>query len=167
MLRRVITSSLVIGLVFLAGTSSAPAQSIAPDYDYEDYDRARIDRYLDAEVSQGHTYYYRVRAVDAAGKVWATNMGSDTAMRIDPGAGPDGLVEGSLVEGGKGLGGDVRDAARGEAGPLVADARDFRGECDEWIDHGGGHPDAAEGAGRRGRRHGRRATADSHGLRPA
>jgi hypothetical protein len=30
-------------------------------------------------------------AVDAAGKVWATNMGSDNAMRIDPSAGADGL----------------------------------------------------------------------------
>jgi len=30
-------------------------------------------------------------AVDAAGKVWATNMGSDDVMRIDPNAGPDGL----------------------------------------------------------------------------
>ncbi|NIM95390.1 MAG: hypothetical protein GTO18_16970 [Anaerolineales bacterium] len=30
-------------------------------------------------------------AVDAAGKVWATNMGSNNAMRIDPNAGPDGL----------------------------------------------------------------------------
>jgi hypothetical protein len=30
-------------------------------------------------------------AVDAAGKVWATNMGSDNAVRIDPAAGPDGL----------------------------------------------------------------------------
>ncbi len=30
-------------------------------------------------------------AVDAAGKVWATNMGSDNTVRIDPNAGPDGL----------------------------------------------------------------------------
>ncbi|MGB3715353.1 MAG: YncE family protein [Candidatus Promineifilaceae bacterium] len=30
-------------------------------------------------------------AVDAAGKVWATNMGSDNTVRIDPKAGPDGL----------------------------------------------------------------------------
>jgi hypothetical protein len=30
-------------------------------------------------------------AVDAAGKVWATNMGSDNTVRIDPSAGPDGL----------------------------------------------------------------------------
>jgi len=30
-------------------------------------------------------------AVDAAGKVWATNMGSHTAVRIDPNAGADGL----------------------------------------------------------------------------
>ncbi len=30
-------------------------------------------------------------AVDAAGKVWATNLGSDNAVRIDPNAGPDGL----------------------------------------------------------------------------
>ncbi len=30
-------------------------------------------------------------AVDAAGKVWVTNLGSDNAMRIDPNAGPDGL----------------------------------------------------------------------------
>ena len=30
-------------------------------------------------------------AVDAAGKVWATNMGSNSAMRIDPSAGTDGL----------------------------------------------------------------------------
>jgi hypothetical protein len=30
-------------------------------------------------------------AVDAAGKVWATNMGSNNAVRIDPGADPDGL----------------------------------------------------------------------------
>jgi streptogramin lyase len=30
-------------------------------------------------------------AVDAAGKVWATNMGSNNAVRIDPNAGPDGL----------------------------------------------------------------------------
>jgi DNA-binding beta-propeller fold protein YncE len=30
-------------------------------------------------------------AVDAAGKVWATNMGSHSAMRIDPNAGADGL----------------------------------------------------------------------------
>ena len=30
-------------------------------------------------------------AVDAAGKVWATNMGSDNVVRIDPNAGPDGL----------------------------------------------------------------------------
>jgi len=30
-------------------------------------------------------------AVDAAGKVWATNMGSDNAVRIDPTAGLDGL----------------------------------------------------------------------------
>jgi hypothetical protein len=30
-------------------------------------------------------------AVDAAGKVWATNMGSDNTVRIDPTAGPDGL----------------------------------------------------------------------------
>jgi hypothetical protein len=30
-------------------------------------------------------------AVDAAGKVWATNMGSNNAVRIDPNAGADGL----------------------------------------------------------------------------
>lgn len=30
-------------------------------------------------------------AVDANGKVWVTNYGSDNAMRIDPAAGPDGL----------------------------------------------------------------------------
>jgi hypothetical protein len=30
-------------------------------------------------------------AVDAAGKVWATNMGSSNSVRIDPNAGPDGL----------------------------------------------------------------------------
>ena len=30
-------------------------------------------------------------AVDAACKVWATNMGSDNVVRIDPNAGPDGL----------------------------------------------------------------------------
>jgi len=30
-------------------------------------------------------------AVDAAGKVWATNLGSDNTVRIDPNAGPDGL----------------------------------------------------------------------------
>jgi hypothetical protein len=30
-------------------------------------------------------------AVDAAGKVWTTNLGSDNAVRIDPNAGPDGL----------------------------------------------------------------------------
>jgi hypothetical protein len=30
-------------------------------------------------------------AVDAAGKVWATNLGSDNAVRIDPNAGADGL----------------------------------------------------------------------------
>jgi hypothetical protein len=30
-------------------------------------------------------------AVDAAGKVWATNMGSDNAVRIDPSADSDGL----------------------------------------------------------------------------
>jgi hypothetical protein len=30
-------------------------------------------------------------AVDAAGKVWATNLGSDNTVRIDPDAGPDGL----------------------------------------------------------------------------
>jgi hypothetical protein len=30
-------------------------------------------------------------AVDAAGKVWATNMGSNNAVRIDPNAGTDGL----------------------------------------------------------------------------
>jgi hypothetical protein len=30
-------------------------------------------------------------AVDAAGKVWATNMGSDNTVRIDPNAGADGL----------------------------------------------------------------------------
>ena len=30
-------------------------------------------------------------AVDAAGKVWATNMGLSNAVRIDPNAGPDGL----------------------------------------------------------------------------
>ena len=30
-------------------------------------------------------------AVDAAGKVWATNMGSHNAVRIDPGGGSDGL----------------------------------------------------------------------------
>jgi DNA-binding beta-propeller fold protein YncE len=30
-------------------------------------------------------------AVDAAGKVWVTNLGSDSAMRIDPNGGTDGL----------------------------------------------------------------------------
>jgi hypothetical protein len=30
-------------------------------------------------------------AVDAAGKVWATNMGSSNSVRIDPNGGPDGL----------------------------------------------------------------------------
>jgi hypothetical protein len=30
-------------------------------------------------------------AVDAAGKVWVTNLGSDNTVRIDPGAGTDGL----------------------------------------------------------------------------
>jgi hypothetical protein len=30
-------------------------------------------------------------AVDAAGKVWATNLGSDNTVRIDPNAGSDGL----------------------------------------------------------------------------
>jgi hypothetical protein len=30
-------------------------------------------------------------AVDAAGKVWATNLGSDNTVRIDPNAGADGL----------------------------------------------------------------------------
>ena len=30
-------------------------------------------------------------AVDAAGKVWATNLGSDNTVRIDPNGGPDGL----------------------------------------------------------------------------
>ncbi|MGB8981506.1 MAG: YncE family protein [Anaerolineales bacterium] len=30
-------------------------------------------------------------AIDAAGKVWATNMGSNNAVRIDPNAGTDGL----------------------------------------------------------------------------
>jgi hypothetical protein len=30
-------------------------------------------------------------AVDAAGKVWATNLRSDNTVRIDPNAGPDGL----------------------------------------------------------------------------
>lgn len=30
-------------------------------------------------------------AIDAAGKVWATNMGSNNAVRIDPSSGPDGL----------------------------------------------------------------------------
>ena len=30
-------------------------------------------------------------AVDSAGKVWATNLGSDNTVRIDPNGGPDGL----------------------------------------------------------------------------
>ena len=30
-------------------------------------------------------------AVDAAGKVWATNLGSDNVVRIDPNGGSDGL----------------------------------------------------------------------------
>ena len=29
--------------------------------------------------------------MDAAGKVWATNMGSNNVVRIDPNASPDGL----------------------------------------------------------------------------
>lgn len=36
-------------------------------------------------------------AVDAAGKVWATNLGSDNVVRIDPNAGSDGLGEVDLT----------------------------------------------------------------------
>jgi hypothetical protein len=36
-------------------------------------------------------------AVDAAGKVWATNLGSDNTVRIDPFAGSDGLGEVDLT----------------------------------------------------------------------
>jgi len=36
-------------------------------------------------------------AVDAAGKIWATNMGSNNAVRIDPSAGVDGLGEVDLT----------------------------------------------------------------------
>jgi hypothetical protein len=43
-------TSLALGLCLLAGAITVPAQSIAPAYDYEDYDRAKIDRYLDVEV---------------------------------------------------------------------------------------------------------------------
>jgi hypothetical protein len=36
-------------------------------------------------------------AADAAGKVWATNLGSDNTVRIDPNAGTDGLGEVDLT----------------------------------------------------------------------
>jgi hypothetical protein len=36
-------------------------------------------------------------AVDAAGKVWATNLGSDNTVRIDPNAGTDGLGDVDLT----------------------------------------------------------------------
>jgi hypothetical protein len=55
MLRRGKLSSLAIGLILLVGTATAPAQTIAPDYDYQDYDRTKIDRYLDVEVWSGHS----------------------------------------------------------------------------------------------------------------
>lgn len=55
MLRRIKLSSLAIGLILLVGAATAPAQTIAPNYEREDYDRARIDRYLDVEVWSNHS----------------------------------------------------------------------------------------------------------------
>ena len=55
MLRRTLLISLVVALAAALGGPSARAQSIAPAYDYDDYDRAQIDRYLAVEVWTGNS----------------------------------------------------------------------------------------------------------------
>lgn len=55
MLRKMIITGLVWSLTLTAGAIAVSAQSIAPARDYEDYDLAKIDRYLDIEVWTGHS----------------------------------------------------------------------------------------------------------------
>jgi len=55
MLRKMIITGLVWSLMLTAGAIAVSAQSIAPARDYEDYDLAKIDRYLDIEVWTGHS----------------------------------------------------------------------------------------------------------------
>jgi len=55
MLRKLMLNGLAMGLMLIAGAVTLPAQSIAPAQEYVDYDRTKIDRYLDVEVWSGHS----------------------------------------------------------------------------------------------------------------
>jgi hypothetical protein len=107
MLRTTILTSLAAALMLGIGAGITPAQSIAPVYDQDDYDRAQVDRYLDVEVwtsnSDGEFYdgdhiviYFRASR-DAFVSIYSIDTRGRVNLLFPTYEGEDNFVNGGVT----------------------------------------------------------------------
>ena len=107
MLRTTLLTSLAAALMLGIGAGVTPAQSIAPVYDQDDYDRAQVDRYLDVEVwtsnSDGEFYdgdniviYFRASR-DAFVSIYSIDTRGRVNLLFPTYEGEDNFVNGGVT----------------------------------------------------------------------
>jgi len=107
MLRTTLLTSLATALMLGIGAGITPAQSIAPVYDQDDYDRAQVDRYLDVEVwtsnSDGEFYegdniviYFRASR-DAFVSIYSIDTRGRVNLLFPTFQGEDNFVNGGVT----------------------------------------------------------------------